>query len=167
MFGKRLLAFRLATGLSKYQVSLATGIGQSHIAKTELGQVNITISHISLYAELFGVRESELLGFGNPLPKEEILKKGVSTFLKSRGVDPSRFPNGNQGLTHILSTKILETKFLASPRSAREIADHCKEKYNAEFTTTEFSKILDRLHKKGLLEKLKTDRKRRFEYRKK
>lgn len=165
-FGKRLQAFRLAAGLSQIQVHQATGIGQSHVARTELGQVNISISHVSLYAELFGVKGGELLNFGDAVPSEAILKKNVVKFLKSRGFDPSLFLKENQGLTHILEKKILGTKFLAVPRSARDIADYCMEKYGAEFTTSHISLVLDRLLEKGLLEKLKTDRKRRFEYRK-
>lgn len=165
-FGKRLQAFRLAADLSQEQVHLATGIGQSHVAKTELGQVNTSISHVSLYAELFGVEDNELLDYDGAVPEEATLKKGVTKFLKSRGFDPSLFLKQNQGPTHIIETKILETKFLTVPRLAHEIADYCKEKYDAEFTTSQVSKVLDGLNKKGVLEKLKTDKKTKFQYRK-
>lgn len=166
-FGKRLQAFRLAADLSQEQVHLATGVGQSHVAKTELGQVNTSISHVSLYAELFGVDDHELLNYKAPIPDETTLKKNVTKFLKSRGFDPSLFLKQNQGPTHIIETKILDTKFLTTPRLAREIAEYCKEKYDADFTTSQVSKVLDGLHKKGLLEKLKTDKKTKFHYRKK
>jgi transcriptional regulator with XRE-family HTH domain len=167
LFGKRLQAIRLAVDLSQEQVHHATGISQSHIARTELGQLNTSISHVAMYAELFGLKDHEMLDYEAPIPDSTTLKKSVTKFLKSRGFDPEIFLKQHQGATHVLQTKLLETKFLTVPRFAREIADYCKEKYDADFTTSQVSKGLDGLHKKGVLEKLKTDKKTKFQYRKK
>ena len=165
-FGQRLLAFRLTADLSQEQVHLATGIGQSHIAKTELGQVNTSISHLSLYAELFGIEDHELLDYNAAIPEEGTLKRNVAKFLRSRGFDPSLFLKQHQGATHIIEHKILETKFLTVPRFAREIVDYCQDKYEADFTTSQVSRVLDELYRKGVIEKLKTDKKTKFQYRK-
>lgn len=166
LFGKRLQALRLAVDLSQEQVHHATGISQSQIARTELGQLNTSISHVAMYAEFFGLKDHEMLEYDAPLPDAHLLKKSVTKFLKSRGFDPEIFLKEHQGATHVLE-KLLDTKFLTTPRLAREITDYCKEKYDADFTTSQVSKVLDGLHKKGLLEKLETDKKTKFQYRKK
>lgn len=167
LFGKRLQTIRLAVDLSQEQVHHATGISQSQIARTELGQLNTSLSHIAMYADLFGMQHHEMLEYGAPVPNSSVLKKGVTKFIKSRGFDPEIFLKQHQGTTHIIQNKLLQTKFLTAPRFTREIVDYCKEKYDADFTTSQVSKVLDGLHKKGALEKLKTDKKTKFQYRKK
>lgn len=119
-----------------------------------------------MYAEFFGMQHHEMLAYNAPVPNPVLLRKSVTKFLKSRGFDGEIFLRQHQGATHLIQAKLLETKFLATPRFAREIADYCKEKYDADLTTSQVSKVLDGLHKKGALEKLKTDKKTKFQYRK-
>lgn len=80
------------------------------------------------------------------------------------GIDPAIFLK--KGLANTLRTKILPSKFLSSPRFAKEIADHLNEKFELEFTTTAISQALENLRKRGLIEKLPTDKKSKFQYRK-
>lgn len=163
-FGSRLQAFRMGADLSQEQLHLATGVGQSHIAKTELGQINTSISHLSLYAELFGVTDHEFVNYDGPIPDEISLKKSVRKFLKARGFEPDVFLRQHRGPTHIIEHKILTTQFFTVPRYTREIVTHCREKYDAEFTTSQVSQVLDVLSQKGLIKKLKTDKKNRYQY---
>lgn len=46
-FGRKLKKAREAKGLSQEQLALITEISQSQIARTELGQVNTSISHVA------------------------------------------------------------------------------------------------------------------------
>ncbi|RZK01555.1 MAG: XRE family transcriptional regulator [Flavobacterium sp.] len=62
-FAKKLKETRESKGLSQEKLSLSTNISQSQIARTELGQVNTSISHLSLYAKALGVHPKELLDF--------------------------------------------------------------------------------------------------------
>jgi len=165
-FGERLKAFRQAADLSQRQVHTATGIGQSHITKAELGQVNISISHVSLFAELFGVKDYEMLQYNGPVPDPSTLKKNITKFLKSRNIDVVTFFKESKGPTVIIGDKVMESKFLSTPKLTSEIVSYCKEKFDAEFTTSQASKVLNGLYKAGLLERISTDAKTRFRYRK-
>jgi transcriptional regulator with XRE-family HTH domain len=62
-FGKRLKQVRESQGLSQEQLSLLTEVSQSQIARTELGQVNTSISHLATYARFLKVEARELLDF--------------------------------------------------------------------------------------------------------
>lgn len=62
-FGKRLKQVRENKGLSQEQLSLLTEVSQSQIARTELGQVNTSISHLATYARFLKVEAKELLDF--------------------------------------------------------------------------------------------------------
>jgi len=166
LFGKRLQAIRMAANLSQAQVHEVTGISQSQIARTELGQLNTGIGNVGLYAELFGLEDHEMFDYESPVPNAAVLKKNVSKYLKSRGFDPAIFLKQHQGPTYIIGDKLMGTRFLASPKLTSEIVAYCKEKFDAAFTTTQASKILDGLCKSGLLEKMPTEAKTKFRYKK-
>jgi transcriptional regulator with XRE-family HTH domain len=62
-FGKKLKEVRESKGFSQEKLSLVTNISQSQIARTELGQVNTSISHLALYAHALGIPPKDLLDF--------------------------------------------------------------------------------------------------------
>jgi transcriptional regulator with XRE-family HTH domain len=62
-FGKRLKQVRESRGLSQEQMSLLTEVSQSQIARTELGQVNTSISHVAIYARFLKVDVKDLFEF--------------------------------------------------------------------------------------------------------
>ena len=62
-FGQKLKQVRESKGLSQEQLSLLTEVSQSQIARTELGQVNTSISHVSIYAKFLKVDPMELFDF--------------------------------------------------------------------------------------------------------
>jgi len=62
-FGQKLKQVRENRGLSQEQLSLLTEVSQSQIARTELGQVNTSISHVSVYAKFLKVDPRELFDF--------------------------------------------------------------------------------------------------------
>jgi len=62
-FGKRLKQVRESKGLSQEQLSLLTEVSQSQIARTELGQVNTSISHVATYARFLEVDAKDLFDF--------------------------------------------------------------------------------------------------------
>jgi len=64
-FGKQLKKAREAKGLSQEQLALITEISQSQIARTELGQVNTSISHVAAYAKKLNIDIRELFDFTN------------------------------------------------------------------------------------------------------
>jgi transcriptional regulator with XRE-family HTH domain len=165
LFGQRLKAIREASNLSQEQIHYVTGISQSQIARIEAGTLNTGISHVSRLADLFGLEEYELFQFKSPIPDAELLKRNISRYLKSRDIDPSVFIK--KGLVYLIETKLLSSKFFSSPRLAKEISEYLKEKANAKFTTSHISQAMDGFVRKGLVEKLETDKKSKFQYRKK
>jgi transcriptional regulator with XRE-family HTH domain len=167
LFAERLKNFRLAANLSVKQLHISTGISDRQIMMTEAGNVNTSISLISLYADIFGVPIHVLLNFDEPIPDETTLRTSIKKFIKARGLDPSLIFKADEGATSIIESQLLKTSFLNTPRFASEIANYCKEKYKVTFTTMRISKVLDNLNKKGVVEKLKTDKKTKFQYRKK
>ena len=62
-FGQRLKQVRESRGLSQEQLSLLTEVSQSQIARTELGRVNTSISHVSVYAKFLKVEPRDLFDF--------------------------------------------------------------------------------------------------------
>ncbi|MFD2582659.1 helix-turn-helix domain-containing protein [Pedobacter vanadiisoli] len=62
-FGKRLKQVRESEGLSQEQLSLLTEVSQSQIARTELGQINTSISHVATYAKFLKVDAKDLFDF--------------------------------------------------------------------------------------------------------
>lgn len=61
-FKERLKELRSAAGLSQMQLSVATGLSQSAIAKWELGKTEPTASAIILLAAYFNETTDYLLG---------------------------------------------------------------------------------------------------------
>jgi transcriptional regulator with XRE-family HTH domain len=164
-FGKRLQLIRTSIDITQEQIQYATGITQSHLSRVEAGELNIGLTHISVLADFFGLEEFELLQYGNPIPDSELLRKNVSKYLKRNGVDPSIFLK--KGLAHLLKDKVLPTRFMSSPKYTKEIASFIEDKFQAKFTTTAISQALENLRKRGLVEKMETDKKSKFQYRKK
>lgn len=64
-FGQKLKQVRESCGLSQEQLSLLTEVSQSQIARTELGQVNTSISHVSIYAKFLKVDPKYLFDFAD------------------------------------------------------------------------------------------------------
>lgn len=64
-FGRKLKKVREDKGLSQEDLALITDISQSQIARTELGQVNTSISHVSVYAKKLKVRAMDLFDFSD------------------------------------------------------------------------------------------------------
>lgn len=165
LFGKRLKAIREASNLSQEQVHYATGISQSQIAQIEAGNINTGINRVSTLADLFGLEDYELFQYKFPIPDSEVLKRNISKYLKSRDIDPAIFLK--KSLVHLIETRLLPSKFLNSPRLAKEISEYFKEKSNTEFTTSHISQAMEGFVRKGLVEKLKTDKKTKLQYRRK
>lgn len=166
LFATRLNKFLEAADLSPKQVALATGISKRHIESTVGGSVNTSIGYAAAYAELFGVELHSLLNFKEPLPDEAVLNTAIKKYIKVHGIDPRMFFEANEGATHTIE-KLLQTVFLNQPRYTKDIADYCMEKFDVEFTTTRLSKVLDNLYKEGRVEKIETDKKSKYQYRKK
>lgn len=62
-FGKRLKSLREKKEFSQEKLALVSGIAQSQIARTELGLVNTSISHLNCYAKALEIMPKELLDF--------------------------------------------------------------------------------------------------------
>ncbi|MDP3467552.1 MAG: helix-turn-helix transcriptional regulator [Daejeonella sp.] len=62
-FGKQLKKVREGRGLSQEELALKSNISQSQIARTELGSVNTSISHVNAYAKALGIDVKELFDF--------------------------------------------------------------------------------------------------------
>lgn len=163
-FGKRLRAIRESINLSQEQIQYATGIGQSHLSKIEAGTVNVGLSHIAVLSEFFGLDEFELLQFNIAFREPDDLKKNVSKYLKRHGIDPSVFLR--KGLAHLLKNRVLPSRFLQAPRYTKEISEYLSEKFDSNFSTTAISQALENLRRKGLIEKIATDKKSKYQYRK-
>lgn len=70
-FGHKLKQVRESKGLSQEQLSLLSEVSQSQIARTELGQVNTSISHVSIYAKFLKVDAMDLFDFSESIKKTE------------------------------------------------------------------------------------------------
>jgi transcriptional regulator with XRE-family HTH domain len=165
LFGKRVKAIREAANISQEQLQYATGISQSQIARIESGTLNTGINHVSRIAEFFGLSDFELFQYKAAVPDIDDLKRGIAKYLKAKDIEPSVFLR--KSIVFYVETKLLPSKFLNTPRYAHEISQYLEEKYNAKFTTTGLSQALERFRTKGLIEKLTTDKKSKFQYRKK
>ncbi|WP_367890449.1 helix-turn-helix domain-containing protein [Pedobacter mucosus] len=64
-FGKRLKQIRESKNISQEKLALLTDISQSQIARTELGQINTSISHVSVYSKKLNVDVCEFFDFSN------------------------------------------------------------------------------------------------------
>jgi len=62
-FGRRLKKLREMKKVSQEQLAYLTDISQSQIARTELGQVNTSISHAAAYANALKIDVRELFDF--------------------------------------------------------------------------------------------------------
>jgi transcriptional regulator with XRE-family HTH domain len=164
LFGKRLRAIREAANVSQEQLQYATGISQSQIGRIESGTLNTGINHVSRIAEFFGLEDFELFQYKAAVPDSDDLKRSIAKYLKIRDIEPSIFLR--KSIVFYLETKVFPSKFLNTPKYTYEIAEYLEEKYNAKFTTTGLSQALERFRKKGFVEKLATDKKSKFRYRK-
>jgi transcriptional regulator with XRE-family HTH domain len=164
-FGNRLRSFREASELSQEQVHYATGIGQSNISQMESGSLNTSLSQIALLSEFFGLEDHQLLDYNAAIPETDELRKGISRFCKKRNIDPTDVLK--KSITIIFERKLIPSKFLTSPRFTKEIAQHLLEKYDAEFSSTLIARTLGIFSKRGLIERIATDKKSKFQYKKK
>ena len=165
LLGTRLKMLREAASISQRQIEFVTGMDQSHLSRIEAGQVNVSLNYIFLIADFFGLEDYEILNFKSPIPEGPILTRNVLRFLKKKNIDTTYF--FKTGLTSFLEESVISTKFLSVPRYSKEIADHVKEKYKEKFTSSALAQALEGLRKKGLIEKVPTDKKSKFQYRKK
>jgi transcriptional regulator with XRE-family HTH domain len=165
-FSERFRKFRLNAGLTILQVHIATGISKRQLNYIEAGSLSPNLNHLDLYAKLFGMELHSMLDFSLAVPDESQLKAGIINFLKAKGHDPELFFKPNEGLTVFLQ-QMLSTNFLNTPKYSREIVKYCEDKYGVKFTTTGISKVMDNFYKEGLIQKLETDKKTKFQYKKK
>lgn len=164
-FGLRLKRFREAAELSQEQVHYATGIGQSNISQMESGGLNTSLSQLALLSEFYGLEDHELLDYKAAIPETDELRRRITRFLKKKEIDPSDVLK--KSVTTIFERKLLPSKFLLTPRYAKEIAQHLIEKYDAEFSTTLIARTLGIFSERGLIERIPTDKKSKFQYKRK
>ncbi len=62
-FGKQLKKAREGKGFSQETLALKSNISQSQIARTELGSINTSISHVNAYAQALGIDPKDLFEF--------------------------------------------------------------------------------------------------------
>jgi transcriptional regulator with XRE-family HTH domain len=146
-------------------VHYLTGITQSQIARFELGTSGARVEDISALADIFGMEDYELLQYKSPIPDADVLKKNISKYLKNQDIDPVVFLK--QGLVHLIETKLLPSKFFTSLRFTKEISAFLEEKERAAFSTSHISQALNGFVRKGLVEKVKTGKKTKYQYRSK
>lgn len=60
-FGNRLRDIRVAHGLSQHELALIAGISKNQIGNIERGEVNVTLSTISLIAATLKIPMEELI----------------------------------------------------------------------------------------------------------
>lgn len=58
--GEQLRKLRIAKGYTQEQLSLEAGFIPSQVGRTERGEINTSISHISAYAKVLGVHPREV-----------------------------------------------------------------------------------------------------------
>ncbi|SKC85045.1 helix-turn-helix domain-containing protein [Ohtaekwangia koreensis] len=163
-FADRLKAIRESVNLSQEQIHYATGIIQTHISKIESGKISIGIDTVSTLSDFFGVEDFQLFQYDEPIPDPDLLRKNVHKYLLLHDINPHVFLK--KSLMYAIREKILNSKFMDTPRLTKEIAGHLHDKYDVKFTTTRISDALEELRRKGLVEKLTTDKKSKFQYRK-
>ncbi len=164
-FGQRLRLFREAAELSQEQIHYATGIGQSNISQMESGDLNTSLSQLALLCEFFGIEDHEMLDYKSPIPETDELRRRITRFLKKRNIEPSTVLK--RSITTIFEKKLIPSKFLSTPRFNKEIAQHLLEKYDVDFSTTLIARTLGIFTERGLIERIPTDKKSKFQYRKK
>ncbi len=164
LFGQRLKKLREAADISQEQIHYATGITQMHISRIESGDINTSIGKASKLASFFGLEDYEMFFYNQNIPAGDFLQKNIAKFLIRNNIDPKIFLK--KGLTNIL-TKELQSKFFNTPKYAVEISEMLEEKHNVKFSTARISDAMNDFKKKGLIEKLSTDKKSKFQYRKK
>lgn len=165
LLGRRIKALREAADISQEQLQYATGISQPQIVSIESGRVNTGLNHISKLASFFGFEDYELLQYKAAIPSSESLRKGIQKYLNSVGIDATLFLK--KSVVFYVETKLLQSRFLNTPKTTKEIADFLESRYDAKFTTTTLSQALERFRKKGLIEKIPADSAKRFKYLKK
>jgi transcriptional regulator with XRE-family HTH domain len=163
--GRRIRLIRETADLSQEQVYYATKIGQSNIAKLEVGKLNTSISQLSLLAKFFGLELSLLIDTKQPIPEFDSVKRGISRFLKKNDIDENIF--FRKKLSRLIETRLIPGKFFNSPKTAKDIAEHLNIEYSILFSTPHISQSMEGFRKRGLIEKLPTDKKSKFQYRKK
>jgi DNA-binding MarR family transcriptional regulator len=89
------------------------------------------------------------------IPDAEQLRKNVLSYLKQHDINADIFIK--KSLTYLLVSKVINSRFLLSPKSTKEIQALLKEKFDAKFTSARVSDALDRLTKKGLIEKVRIE----------
>ena len=88
---KRLISLRQRCGYTQNGLAERAGVSQSHLRRVELGQANITVSHLELLCDAMGISLKE---FFNETPNEDEIsislsklspkqKKLLQTFLES------------------------------------------------------------------------------------
>ena len=90
---------------------------------------------------------------------EIFLRKGR----KLRTDDDQNFGRKKPGATKILN-QLLNTEYFNASHSISDIAEYCKEQYEADFKTSELSGILLKLAKENKLKRERSHDNNRFEY---
>jgi len=90
---------------------------------------------------------------------EIFLRKGR----KLRTDDDQTFGRKKPGATKILN-QLLNTEYFNASHSISDIAEYCKEQYEADFKTSELSGILLKLAKENKLKRERSHDNNRFEY---
>jgi transcriptional regulator with XRE-family HTH domain len=162
-FGNRLRNFRERANLSQDQIHYATGVTQTQISKIETANTDPRMTTVFKLAEFFG-QDFQLFLLGSSIPPSNELQRNISKYLIQHGIDPEIF--SRKGLTRIIKTELHEGKFFNVPRSTLEITKFLKEKHKVSFTTSRTSDTLEELRRKGLIDKIPTDKKSRFRYKK-
>ncbi len=148
--GKKFKELRERRGLTQEGLAELAGVNQNQISRLENATFGTTITTIISVAVALGYEPKELLNVDEALPLN-------SDF---GSVNKQKMPT-----TKVL-IRLLDTNFLNSPRSVKQIADECRVKFGLELKSAAISGALIKLHERKILKRFPASQKGRYLYQK-
>lgn len=141
-FGKQLRIYRESAGLTQQEYAQLLKSNQGYIGSLESGNKNVQIETMQHHAAVFGVMFYELANPKNPIPTLEQMPKKLQRYvaqvLKAR---ETKRTQPRQSLAEHLD-KLLAGNFLATPRTAANIAAEIKKVYGVTTTSGKVTTLL-------------------------
>jgi len=161
-FGKRLGLFKKRSNISYSKIHYATKISENHIKNTVAGKVNIGLLHLELYANLFGVKDRDMLDYDAPIPDRNTLQKNISNYFLKIGFKTSdNFKK--TGPSYIIEEFVQEFHF-PEPLEAVQIKDKLTETKSISYKTNDISRVLNKLAEEGIVLRIDTGNSKKPKY---
>ena len=154
--GSKIQKLRELLSLTQLQLGKALGISKGTIASMEAGK-RFTGDYLLAIVHFFAMDLSEFSNFRTALPDELAFRSRIKEYHKKHNSTAYKILDEPPNLNALIEFRLVKSDFFKTPKTVKEIVEHCNSEYELSFKSSIVSQALINATKSGILKRRKSN----------